>query len=197
MRDYGTQMVFMDASYKGLWSHCWEMKTQGSLFDFSDNSIHYIVFYCDNLLCVYIFSCDQAALWNVCLSVCLSHLFDNVPDIVSSWNFHSDYHLQEWGRCTNSRSEIKGEGERGHGRFQTITPLWNHEWLRNLELAYYMCAVVFQCHASNFKVRRDKTPVLTQIERFRSDCQGHLSNVEGHREPNICQYVLNFRIQDY
>ena len=46
----------------------------------------------------YIFSCDQAALWmvfsvrlSVCLSVCpsvrLSHLFDYVPIIVSSWNF--------------------------------------------------------------------------------------------------------------
>ena len=31
------------------------------------------------------FSCDQAALRT--LSVCPSHLFDNVPLIVSSWNF--------------------------------------------------------------------------------------------------------------
>ena len=42
-----------------------------------------------------LFSCDQAALqmvFAVCLSVCLSvrpsHLFDYVPIIVSSWNFH-------------------------------------------------------------------------------------------------------------
>ena len=46
----------------------------------------------------HLFSCDQAAPWmvqagrlSVCLSVrpsvCLSHLFDYVPIIVSSWNF--------------------------------------------------------------------------------------------------------------
>ena len=37
-----------------------------------------------------IFSCDQAALqmvFSVCPSVCLSHLFDYVPIILSSWNF--------------------------------------------------------------------------------------------------------------
>ena len=34
-----------------------------------------------------VFSCDQAALWMV-QSVRLSHLFDYVPIILSSWNFH-------------------------------------------------------------------------------------------------------------
>ena len=48
----------------------------------------------DLMLCINIFSCDQAALemvFSVCLSVCpsvrLSHLFDYVSIIVSSWNF--------------------------------------------------------------------------------------------------------------
>ena len=42
---------------------------------------------------------------SVCPSVCLSHLFDYVPIIVSSWNFI----------ITNDRSEVKvkGQGHRG------------------------------------------------------------------------------------
>ena len=46
------------------------------------------------------------------LSVCLSHLFDYVPIIVSSWNF------QELLPMTNVRSmkkvKVKGQGHRGH-----------------------------------------------------------------------------------
>ena len=52
--------------------------------------------------CIVIFSCVQAALqmvFSVCLSVCLSHLFDYVPIIVSSLNFH----------CF-SRSSVKFQG---------------------------------------------------------------------------------------
>ena len=50
---------------------------------------------------------------DVRLSVCPSHLFDNVPLIVLSWN------VQEWLLLTkvvsmqNSRSEVKGQGHRG------------------------------------------------------------------------------------
>ena len=64
---------------------------------------------------IYIFSCDQAALqtvFSVCLSVCLSHLFDYVPIIVSSQNF------QELLPMTKVRSmqkvKVKGQGHRGH-----------------------------------------------------------------------------------
>ena len=47
---------------------------------------------CAHSSCIvaYVFSCDQAALqmvFSVCPSVRLSHLFDYVPIIVSSWNF--------------------------------------------------------------------------------------------------------------
>ena len=61
------------------------------------------------------FSCNQAALqmvFSICLSVRLSHLFDYVPIIVSSWNF------QELLPMTRVRSmqnvKVKGQGHRGH-----------------------------------------------------------------------------------
>ena len=67
--------------------------------------------------CQSVFSCDQAALRmaiSVCLSVrlsvCLWHLFDNVPVIVSSWSY---YQWQKWRPCKRSRSEVKGQGYRG------------------------------------------------------------------------------------
>ena len=85
-----------------------------------------------------LFNCDQAALWmvqSVCLSVCLSHLFDYVPIIVSSWKFS--------GVITNDRSDVhaKGQGQRSKVKvtevntqlscFQTITPVWIHIWQWN------------------------------------------------------------------
>ena len=48
----------------------------------------------------HLFSCDQAALRmaiSVCLSVCLWHLFDNVPIIVSSWNFQELLPVTKFG----------------------------------------------------------------------------------------------------
>ena len=66
-----------------------------------------------------VFSCDQAALqmvFSVCpsvrLSVCLSHLFDYVPIIVSSWNF------QELLPMTNVRSmqKVKVRGQRSRSQ---------------------------------------------------------------------------------
>ena len=49
---------------------------------------------------------------SACPSVCLSHLFDYVPIIVSSWNF------QELLPMTKVRSmqkvKVKGQGHRGH-----------------------------------------------------------------------------------
>ena len=66
------------------------------------------------------FSCDQAALRtaiSVCLSVCPSvrlwHLFDNVPLIVSSWNFH------EWLPMTEvvmSMQKVKVRGQRSRSQ---------------------------------------------------------------------------------
>ena len=59
----------------------------------------------------YIFSCDHAALqmvFSACLSVRLSHLFDYVPIIISSWNF------QELLPMTKVRSmqKVKVRGQR-------------------------------------------------------------------------------------
>ena len=65
------------------------------------------------------FSCDQAALWmvqSVCLSLSVhpSHIFDYVPIIVSYEIFRSYYQWQKWRPCKRSRSEVKGQGHRGH-----------------------------------------------------------------------------------
>ena len=77
--------------------------------------------------CPIVFSCDQAALWmvfsvrlsvcpSVCLSVCpsvrLSHLFDYVPIIVSSWNFQE---LSHWTRV-RSMQKVKVRGQRSRSQ---------------------------------------------------------------------------------
>ena len=55
-----------------------------------------------------------------------------------------------------------------------------------LETAKKRCPIVFQGHPSNYKVTRDKaSPILTQIERFRTIGRSQLSNpsdllVRGH-----------------
>ena len=80
-----------------------------------------------------IFSCDQAALqmvFSVCpsvclfmaaeikfsedvrLSVCLSHLFDYVPIIVSSWNFQELLHMTE----VRSMQKVKVRGQRSRSQ---------------------------------------------------------------------------------
>ena len=81
----------------------------------------------DFLTLIAIFSCDQAALWmvfsvrlSVCLSVCpsvcpsvrLSHLFDYVPIIVSSWNFQE---LSHWTRV-RSMQKVKVRGQRSRSQ---------------------------------------------------------------------------------
>ena len=58
------------------------------------------------------------------------------------------------------------------GRCRTVTPIWIYQWLWNdaqsLKL-HRRCPIVFQGHASNFKVRQDKkSPILTRIEHFRT-----------------------------
>ena len=80
---------------------------------------------------VFIFSCDQAAIWlvqsvclsvcpSVCLSVCPSvrpsHLFHHVPIIVSSWNFQE---LLPMTKMT-SMQKVKVRGQRS--RSQRSTP---------------------------------------------------------------------------
>ena len=72
-----------------------------------------------NISLLLIFSCDQAALqmvFSVCLSVCpsvrLSHLFDYVPIIVSSWNFQE---LSHWTRV-RSMQKVKVRGQRSRSQ---------------------------------------------------------------------------------
>ena len=75
-----------------------------------------------------IFSCDQAALqmvFSVCPSVCLSVCPSVRPSVChtfltmfpSSYHheiFRSYYQWQKWRPCKRSRSEVKGQGHRGH-----------------------------------------------------------------------------------
>ena len=84
--------------------------------------------------CPIVFSCDQA-LWmvfSVRPSVRLSHLFDYVPIIVSSWNFQE---LSHWTRVRSMQKvKVRGQGHRGHDpnfRFRTVTPVWIHIWWWN------------------------------------------------------------------
>ena len=51
---------------------------------------------------------------SVCLSVCPSHLFDYVTIIVSSWNFQELSPRARVRSMQRSRSEVKGQGHRGH-----------------------------------------------------------------------------------
>ena len=71
---------------------------------------------------------------SVCLSVCHIFLtmFNDVPIIVSSWNFQE---LSHWIRVRSMQKvKVKGQGHRGHDptfRFRTVTPVWIHIWWWN------------------------------------------------------------------
>ena len=99
-------------------------------------------------LSIPIFSCDQAALWmvqsvrlsvrpSVCLSVRPSVCHTFLTMFPSSYHheiFRSCYQWQKWRPCKRSRSEVKGQGHRGHDpnfRFRTVTPVWIHIWWWN------------------------------------------------------------------
>ena len=84
-----------------------------------------------------IFSCDQAALqmvFSVCPSVCLSHLFDYVPIIVSSWNFQELLPMTKVRSMqkVKVRSKVKvTEVTTQLNRFRTVTPVWIDIWWWN------------------------------------------------------------------
>ena len=90
------------------------------------------------LLC-FIFSCDQAALralLSVCPSIRLSHLFHNVPVIVSSWNFQELLPLTKVislqkvkFRDQSSRSQMSKQILPQFGHSWTVIPVWIHRWL--------------------------------------------------------------------
>ena len=61
-----------------------------------------------------LFSCDQAALWmvqSVRPTVCLLHLFNYVPIIVSSWNFQELLPMTEV--MSKQKVKVKGQGHKG------------------------------------------------------------------------------------
>ena len=101
-----------------------------------------------------------------CPSVRLSHLFDFVPIIVSSWKF------QELLPMTRLRSmqKVKARGQRPRSqrtqsnRFRTVTPVWIHIWWWNDAYSLMLLrrgALLF------FKVTRlKKSSILTQNGRF-------------------------------
>ena len=69
--------------------------------------------------CPIVFSCDQAALWmvqsvrpSVRPSVCLSHLFDYVPIILSSWNFQELLPVTK----VTSMQKVKVRGQRSRSQ---------------------------------------------------------------------------------
>ena len=83
---------------------------QGSCkFDITENAFFIFI--------ISVFSCDQAALWmvqSVCpsvrLSVCLSHLFDYVPIIASSWHFQELLPMTEV--TSIQKVEVRGQRSR-------------------------------------------------------------------------------------
>ena len=108
----------------------------------------------------------------VCLSMRLSHRFDNVPAIVSSWIFQDSLPLVK----VMSMQKIKVRGQRSRskpyfpqfGRFRTVTPVWIHRWIRGdaQSLKWHRGgALLFFGHPPNFLViRAEKSTILTQIE---------------------------------
>ena len=65
------------------------------------------------------------------LSVCLSHIFDYVPIIVSSWNFQ-ELLLPMVHAGQGQRSKVKVTGVTTQlNRFRTVTPVWIHIWWWN------------------------------------------------------------------
>ena len=105
-----------------------------------------LVSICPNIfMSSFVFSCDQAALRtaiSVRLSVCLSVRPSVRPSVcdtfltmfMSSYHhgiFRSSYQWQKWCPCKRSRSEVKGQGHRGHD------PIWPFPD-RNSSLNSYM-----------------------------------------------------------
>ena len=79
-----------------------------------------VTWLCELPQMIWIFSCDQAALRmaiSVCPSVRLSVCDTFLTMFPSSYHheiFRSYYQWQKWCLCKKSRSEVKGQGHRGH-----------------------------------------------------------------------------------
>ena len=89
-----------------------------------------------------IFSCDQAAIWqvqyvrlsvrpSVCLSVCHT-FFTMFPSSYHHAIFRSYYQWQKWRPCKRSRSKVKvTEVNTQLNSLRTVTPVWIHIWWWN------------------------------------------------------------------
>ena len=118
---------------------------------------------------IYIFCCDQAALWmvfSVRLSVCLSVC----PSVTHFWLCsHHRIIMKFSGVITMDQGKVhaKGQGQRSKvkvtevttqlNRFRTLTPVWIHIWWWNDTYSLMLlrrCPIVFQGHPSNCMVTR-------------------------------------------
>ena len=83
---------------------------------------------------VWLFSCEQAARRTL-LSVCLSHFFDNVPLILSSWNFQELFPMTKvmpMQKDKGQRSKVKvTEVMTPFSHFRTVAPVWIYIWQWN------------------------------------------------------------------
>ena len=135
-----------------------------------------------NIKCLtrWCFSCDQAplrTLISVCLSLRLSHLFDNVPLIVGCWSF------QELLPMTDVfRQKVKVRGQRSRSQRswphwavfgRIVIPVWIHILRWNYAQILMMLRrgamlflkVIRQISRSHGTINRR---LLTQIGRFRT-----------------------------
>ena len=132
-----------------------------------------------------IFSWDQAALWmiqsvrpSVCPSFCLSHLFNYVITIISSYIFQGL--LPMTGVMSMQKVKVRGQRSRsqrskpnfaisGPWLITILNPHMMTKWYTKLDVAKERCPIDFQGHPSNLKVTRLKRSlILTQIWRFRT-----------------------------
>ena len=74
-----------------------------------DRPLNYVLKKCAKTFQSFLAATKQLYKWYF-PSVCLSHLFDYVPIIASSWNFQELLPMTK----VRSRSEVKGQGHRGH-----------------------------------------------------------------------------------
>ena len=114
---------------------------------------------------------------SVCLSVCLSHLFDYVPIIVSSWNFQELLPMTE----VMSMQKVKVRGQRSRSQrswphlavsglqllfeFTYGDEMMHTAWccLEEVPYCFTMSSVKFQGHTA-----KKKSSILTYIGRFQA-----------------------------
>ena len=108
------------------------------------------------------------------LSVRSSHLFDNVPVILSSWNFQELLPLTDV--MSVQKAKVRGQRSVTENKtplscFRTVTPVWIHIWWWNDAQSLMLlrgALLFFKVIPSNFKFTWLKISTLTQIGCFRT-----------------------------